>query len=276
MNIIDFFSRESIDLHSTPEQLQRQDRLSELRVNALDKTAESGIVVSGSGEAKHSYETTLTQCQCTDFRRRHLPCKHIYKLASELRYYRAFPKRRSLELIADFSKGYAAGWAFIVRPCNYPSLDITYSPITRDINGEKKTENLLTQGDLYNFHLGQVFYPDLIAYKPIPWGDALKSLRCSLQVDNTTSSFFDFDISYGEIPPTTSDDEGQSTRQGICRRYIPIYGLVHFSLYRPNQEKTREEKVQTFSCQQDEFLRLLKTGKFIDIDGKEHVIIDNN
>lgn len=30
------------------------------------------------------YNTYLDFCECTDFRRRHFPCKHMYRLAQEL------------------------------------------------------------------------------------------------------------------------------------------------------------------------------------------------
>ena len=135
MDVIDFFSEESVDLHDTPEQLQRQDRLTELRVLQLDRVEGTGIVRSGSGDSGHSYETSLTKCQCVDFRQRHLPCKHIYRLAAELGVYRSISLKRSTELMADFSKGYADGWVFVVRPCNFPSLDIVYSPIAMRRDG---------------------------------------------------------------------------------------------------------------------------------------------
>lgn len=35
-------------------------------------------------ETDHTYRTTLTQCECVDFRMRGKPCKHMYRLAMEL------------------------------------------------------------------------------------------------------------------------------------------------------------------------------------------------
>ena len=281
MNVIDFFSEESVDLHDTPEQLQRQDRLTELRVLQLDRVEGTGIVRSGSGDSGHSYETSLTKCQCVDFHQRRLPCKHIYRLAAELGVYRSISLKRSTELMADFSKGYADGWAFVVRPCNFPSLDIVYSPIAmrRDgvivkttKNGKEVTvkENVLTQGEVYNFSLGQIFYSDPIAYE-VRWGDALKVLRCSLQVDDVSPSSVDTEVSFGEVPVPPS--EKRPPRNGIIRRFIPSYGDVRFSLYRPTDARDRVEKDQSFTCRQNEFLRLLMTGEFTDKSGDTHIIL---
>mgnify|MGYP000844520134 FL=1 len=38
------------------------------------------------------YDVTLNSCTCYDFEARQLPCKHIYKLASELGYLEDLPK----------------------------------------------------------------------------------------------------------------------------------------------------------------------------------------
>ncbi|GAA0200753.1 hypothetical protein [Selenomonas dianae] len=281
MDVIDFFSEESVDLHNTPEQLQRQDRLTELRVIQIDRVAGTGLVYSGSRDSGHSYETSLTKCKCVDFRQRRLPCKHIYRLAAELGVYRSISLKRSTELMADFSKGYADGWAFVVRPCNFPSLDIVYSLIAmrRDgvivkttKNGKEVTvkENVLTQGEVYNFSLGQVFYSDPIAYE-VQWGDALKVLRCSLQIDDASPSSVDVEVSFGEVPVPPS--EKRPPRNGIIRRFFPSYGDVRFSLYRPNEAHDRVEKKRAFTCRQDEFLRLLMTGKFTDKSGDTHIIL---
>lgn len=279
MDVIDFFSEESVDLHGTPEQLQRQDRLTKLGVIQLDRAAGTGIVYSGSKDAKQSYETSLTKCQCVDFRQRRLPCKHIYRLAAKLGVYRSISLKRSTALIADFAKGYADGWAFVVRPCNFPSLDIVYSPLAvidndsktiKSENGIAIKENVLTQGEVYNFSLGQIFYSDPIAYE-VRWGDALKVLRCSLQIDDASPSSVDVEISFGEVPVPPSEE--RPPRNGIIRRFIPSYGDVRFSLYRPNKTRVRVEKKRVFTCRQDEFLRLLMTGEFTDKSGETHIIL---
>lgn len=48
------------------------------------------------------YETTLTNCTCYDFQERHLPCKHIYRLAVELGLIEIFNRpSHNKELLAE-------------------------------------------------------------------------------------------------------------------------------------------------------------------------------
>lgn len=43
-----------------------------------------GISAVFQGSSPFPYETTQLGCTCVDFERRHLPCKHMYRLAIEL------------------------------------------------------------------------------------------------------------------------------------------------------------------------------------------------
>lgn len=156
--------------------------------------------------------------------------------------------KRTRELIADFSKGYAAGWKFIVRPCNYTELDILYGLRTdENVSSEKKI--VLTQGTCYNFLQGSIFYDNMVAYTD-NWEDALKKINISLQVDWVSES--------------------------IRTKKEPIYGTIHFSVYKPNRDLTRLEKISSFSCRQDEFVSLLKTGEFIDTKGNKYNLYDDS
>lgn len=70
-------------LHTLPDQIKRiatakKKETTPSSVNREDETA----LFPGSG--KRPYETSLSSCTCGDFFRRHLPCKHIYRLAMEL------------------------------------------------------------------------------------------------------------------------------------------------------------------------------------------------
>lgn len=46
----------------------------------LDVVNSSGVIKGDHG----TYQVTLESCPCGDFRKRHLPCKHMYRLAYEL------------------------------------------------------------------------------------------------------------------------------------------------------------------------------------------------
>lgn len=70
------------DCHQLPDQ---QKRLATARTAActpvsVDQAATSAIFQGKKGR----YVSTLSHCDCEDFRRRSLPCKHIYRLALEL------------------------------------------------------------------------------------------------------------------------------------------------------------------------------------------------
>lgn len=63
---------------------QQQSRMmraasGEVVVKSIDKKARCAQFVGSK-----TYKTTLSSCSCPDFRKRRIPCKHMYKLASDL------------------------------------------------------------------------------------------------------------------------------------------------------------------------------------------------
>ncbi len=71
------------DCHHLPQQIQRQWRSYDKRITPLfiDHSSKSGQFQGVSGR----YMTTLSTCSCPDFSRKQKPCKHMYRLAYELR-----------------------------------------------------------------------------------------------------------------------------------------------------------------------------------------------
>ena len=69
--------------HYDKQQIARQKSAASGKVilTQLCQDAESGIF---SGRGNKAYNTNLKWCDCIDFARRSLPCKHMYKLAFEL------------------------------------------------------------------------------------------------------------------------------------------------------------------------------------------------
>ena len=43
---------------------------------------------------------------------------------------------------------------------------------------------------------------------------------------------------------------------------------VTFSVYKPNAERTKVEPISSYTCRQNEFVNLLKTGSFADENGE--------
>jgi len=252
---IDFFSEESVDLHNTPEQLQRQEKLNDIDIVSFDKKYQCGMVKSQEN-INLIYNVSLHNCNCIDFVQRNLPCKHIYKLASALNLYSSNRSNRSTTLIADFSSGYAKNWKFAVRPSCYSSLDIiSMSRATnkKDNTGKAFKENVLTQGCSYNFSEGQVFYNDKIAYETI-WGNALQKLKYSLQIQTVSPSLNNNIVTF---------KDGQIVNQSAIR-----YGVIKFKMYHPSKDKTQEELLNCFECTQDKFVEFLKTGILYTTDNK--------
>ena len=73
-------------LHMEDNQINRRMRSfnDPMRVTSLNKKTKTAIIENSKGDTW--YTVTLSSCTCPDFQKRHLPCKHIYKLASVLGY----------------------------------------------------------------------------------------------------------------------------------------------------------------------------------------------
>ena len=71
-------------IHLQPDQIKRRERAQRADVtpDSVDPVSQS-CVIRGSGAAP--YQVTLSSCTCSDFVKRNLPCKHIYRLAAELK-----------------------------------------------------------------------------------------------------------------------------------------------------------------------------------------------
>lgn len=59
------------------------------RISSLDRTSQSAVFRGSDGDL---YSVTLSSCDCIDFYRNNLPCKHIYRLAYELGYDISLPE----------------------------------------------------------------------------------------------------------------------------------------------------------------------------------------
>jgi len=134
---------------------------------------------------------------------------------------------RSNDLIANFIDGYAHGWRFAVRECFRDALDIKLTPRVGskiDSKGKKTVESIWTQGKEFNFGQGYILYDTRLAYE-ITWGEALKHIKLSIQIN--------------EITPSKT---------------------VIFKLYRPLKDFSGIEEVEIIQCNQKEFVVFLKTG----------------
>lgn len=71
-----------LSIHNQPEQQKRQKSAESTKCTPLFVDEINGTAKL-QGSSRH-HTVTLNSCSCIDFNRRHLPCKHMYRLAMEL------------------------------------------------------------------------------------------------------------------------------------------------------------------------------------------------
>lgn len=77
------------DVHNDYEQIKRIAFMQRIKSENVTVFADNTARIVGTDGV---YKVTLDSCTCYDFESRHLPCKHMYKLASELGYLTDLPK----------------------------------------------------------------------------------------------------------------------------------------------------------------------------------------
>ena len=73
------FSQWGVSVHADAAQLDRIRRSPSVKIISYDKENE---VAEVKGSGKEPYKTTFSDCTCSDFAIRHLPCKHMYRMAA--------------------------------------------------------------------------------------------------------------------------------------------------------------------------------------------------
>lgn len=72
-------------LHTQPDQVRRQIKARNARGAPIELSSISKLGVFKSSDFEgYNYLTSLEGCQCPDYLKRGLPCKHMYRLAYEL------------------------------------------------------------------------------------------------------------------------------------------------------------------------------------------------
>ncbi len=169
-------------------------------------------------------------------------------------------------LIAQFIDGFAAGWAFAVKDAFRDALDIKLT--NKTIN--KKSFQIYTQGQSFNFDEGDSFYNDKSAYED--WLTFLKGENpICLQVHSSTSSGFEtketFELTNSPLSITRysknkKNEEKIRSLKVIDQLFNP--GTVIVKVYIPNQEKTKVVEKESLTLKQDELVNLLQTGFIYD------------
>ncbi len=69
---------------TSEEQAKRRKRSHLVNLISLDRSKGKAEFMSTTSYGTNYYNTSLDMCTCRDFEERHLPCKHMYRLAHEL------------------------------------------------------------------------------------------------------------------------------------------------------------------------------------------------
>ena len=210
------------------EQEEQQKRLE----RSVDVRLFNGIICCTS----HGYIVSLDWCTCFDFTMRLLPCKHIYARAKQLgKLVVTSTIARSSDLLVNIKEKYSTDWAFVIGKHNYSNLDIIYNA----------QSGKYQQGTNFCFHEGELFYDNEKAY--LAWGDA--EFGVCLQVLDCTPNYRHYSFrKENDILYATLDVS---------------YGTTRFKAY---HGKCSESTVH--SCKNNEFVNLLRYGKFTDLSGR--------
>ena len=106
----DFSSYWDPSIHNEISQVKSRVTAKKIKSSDITMNADNSCFISGSGS--EPYHVTLSSCQCQDFavnKKRERPCKHIYRLASELGMFDLLPEKTRLEQ-RPFRKKYRTIW----------------------------------------------------------------------------------------------------------------------------------------------------------------------
>ncbi len=139
-------------------------------------------------------------------------------------------KERPTALLKGPAAEMGDGWYMCVPPCFNDALDLKLTPRLR---GKIKTLEW-TQGASFSFGVGDTLYDTADAYKV--WSVALNSIEVCVQVKAATPAGF--------------TDDGT--------RRLP--GSVTFSIFTPNEDRTKIVERGNHTMSQDDFVRFLVGG----------------
>lgn len=94
---MEFSSIWDASIHDELPQIKSRVSAAKLKPSDITMNPDNSCDISGSG--KDPYHATLSSCTCPDFlinKKQSAPCKHIYRLASDLGAFTLLPERNAL------------------------------------------------------------------------------------------------------------------------------------------------------------------------------------
>jgi len=155
--------------------------------------------------------------------------------------------KRSKELIATFTEGYADGWHMAVKESFRPQLDIKFTnridtKSTKGGEPYKSQIRLWTQGPRIAFDKGHIFYDTPFGHEE--WEKALKHIQ--------------FVCVIIEAKPNDVKKKKIDNIKGQINELID--GFIVFELLSPNHEKTKLITQDIYKISQNNFVEFLISG----------------
>ena len=134
-----------------------------------------------------------------------------------------------------------------------------------------------TQGRIYDFHDGDMFYDTALAYED--FDAALKTMRLCVTIQDASPSTYAASTKFSvkgeplEITPKTVKPEPKDAPvyELNVTRYRVRQGWVRFKVYRPNPERTGLQEFEVIDCTQESFVAFLQTGV---VRTKDKLLVD--
>ncbi len=184
---------------------------------------------------------------------------------------------RSEYLIASFVNGFAAGWTFAVREAFKDALDIRLTD--KMINKQKF--KVLTQGQNFDFHEGDIFHNSQLAFSN--WECYINNKSSvSLEVKSSSSSGFVEDnviesaIINNPFPvriiKNNKVDEKQLDSLKVTNQKYDA-GIVTIAILVPSKSTKKLVEKEIIKFKQNELVSLLQKGEYYDKKQKKYIYL---
>lgn len=147
--------------------------------------------------------------------------------------------KRSIDLVATFSEGFADGWFMALKESFKMELDIKFTERKKD----RVSYYEWTQGPYFCFSEGQIVYDVKEGYTC--WQEALEKVNLACQIVEAKKN----------IPIKIENEVTGKPEYGIME------GYVRFVLLKPDEGRKRLLPFVGYQLSQSNFVGFLKTGK---------------
>lgn len=170
------------DVHELPDQLKRIDSAKKANLTPYRIDDESGC---GYFVGSASYETFLDRCNCSDFARRKLPCKHMYRVAMELGLFEAeYKSGKPRERVKSNSSNEFSKVKDKLEALNSSERQIVYCYVCNHYAGEPYVISAKNDEALLSLLSKEIMTEIPINYEAVLWNFKVSEVRDFLRIKN--------------------------------------------------------------------------------------------